>query len=107
MTIRIKNHKRKISVEFPQPVNLEKSYFTKHSLRSEVILKSTWMRNDVTSPECAGKGTANKLSSDWRKIRCTFFPKVFAKRFSLDVRPECIFRSGGVERREILSATPG
>ena len=53
MIIIIKNHKGKSSVEFPESVNLEKSYFTKHSLQSEAILKSNWIQNTI--PECAQK----------------------------------------------------
>ena len=66
----------KILIEFPESVNLEKSYFTEHLLGLEAILKSTWMRNGLTSPESAGKGTGKELSSDWRKIR-SIFPQIF------------------------------
>ena len=77
----IKNHQEKISIEFPESVNLEKSYVTKHSLRSEAILESTWMQNGVASLECACKGTGNEFNSNWCKIRRTFFQKFSRNNF--------------------------
>ena len=64
MIMIIKNHKGNISVEFPESVNLGKSYFTKHSLWLEAILKSIWLRGGAASPECARKDTENELNSD-------------------------------------------
>ena len=86
-------------IEFPESVNFQKSYFTKHSLQSEAILKSVWMRNGVASPECARNGNENELNSDWCKIRCTFSLLIVAKRFSLAVCLESLFL-GVEERRE-------
>ena len=51
----------------------------------------------MASPECARKGTGDELNSDWCKLRRTFFPKIFAKPFSMGVRPESFFF--GVEER--------
>ena len=73
MIIIIKNHKGKISIEFPESVNLEKSYFTKHSLRSEAILKSAWVRNGATSQECAEKVLRTNSSLIGTNFRETIF----------------------------------
>ena len=89
MIITIKNHKGKISIEFPESVKLEKSYFTKHLLQSEAILKLTWMRNAVAFPECAGRGTGNELDSGAKFD--ALFSAGFPKQFSSGVRLESLF----------------
>ena len=64
--------------EFPESVNLEKTYFAKHSLRSEVILKSTWMRDGVCHPQ----NVPEKVNLEWAEFWLVrnpthFFFKIF------------------------------
>ena len=75
--------------------------------KKTLITVGNWMQNGVASPEYVGKGTGNKFSSDWCKIRCTFSRKSSQNYFLLVVRPEYVF--GLEERKEekIILAMPG
>ena len=96
MIIIIKNHKGKISIEFPESVNIEKSYFTKNSLRSEAILLAcgmVWYPQDV--PEKV-LGTSSILTGAkfYALFSANFCKTIFIRRSSR------VSFFGAEERRE-------